>query len=369
MYCSSRARNNISSLQILPPGYLSAKVPWPIHAATAGRINMASFRMSECQDVIEMSPNSRVVWRFLRHLETLWNIQRTLCTTYWCGRLGAHLYSYHGRSAICFMAQWSGRQKSCVPTVIHLKILDVFSISIGKFNPKPHGCLLALRFRLFAMRYIGGSTCGSSLPWNLVCQSSEIPCTTFRVDLCVQHYSHEHRHLDEQCVPTWAEAQYWSNGPHQWSLVGASVHSGSRSTTKFKPQIRDPKIGSTKPTTEKLRFKHKSVGIEVVLSSHNKHAGVPVSPFKTLTGSEISPKTTPAAAAWLIVFILFLQSRGLGVRDVDNSHNIESSRRLGDKCRQQLGDLPKSLFWSNSHLPQTTAGDRDKNPEKKITPP
>ena len=84
-----------------------------------------------------------------------------------------HIYTlYHGRSAICFMAEWSARQKSCVPTVIHLKILDVLSISIGKFNPKPHGCLLALRFRLFAMRFIGGSTCGSSLPWNLVCQSS-----------------------------------------------------------------------------------------------------------------------------------------------------------------------------------------------------
>ena len=32
---------------------------------------------------------------------------------------------------------------------------------------------------------------------------------------------------------------------------------------------------------------------------------------------------------------------------------------LGDKCREQLGDLPKNLFWSNSHLPQTTAADRD----------
>lgn len=44
---------------------------------------------------------------------------------------------------------------------------------------------------------------------------------------------------------------------------------------------------------------------------------------------------------------LFLKSRGLGVRDVDTSRNTGLSRRLGDKCREQLGDLPKNLFWSN----------------------
>ena len=120
--------------EILPPGYLSAKVPWPIHAATAGG------RLSGCRDVIEMSPNSRVVWRFLRHLETLRNIPCTLYTMF----QNMLMYEFGCASILYTM----GHSAICFVYLIHLKILDMFSTHLT--DPKPRlRCLLALRFRLF----------------------------------------------------------------------------------------------------------------------------------------------------------------------------------------------------------------------------
>ena len=52
---------------------------------------------------------------------------------------------------------------------------------------------------------------------------------------------------------------------------------------------------------------------------------------------EISPKNTPTATTWW-------------VRHVNNSCNFDPRGRPGDKCRAQLAEPSKELFWSNSHL-------------------
>ena len=122
MYCSSR---------VGAPGTTSLRNPptWiPISKSTVANpcSNCDGGRVSGCRDVIEMSPNSRVAWRFLRHLETLRNIPSTLYTMFHnmlMYEFGLCIYTlYHGHSAICFVY------------LIHLKILDMFSISIGTFN-------------------------------------------------------------------------------------------------------------------------------------------------------------------------------------------------------------------------------------------
>ena len=47
---------------------------------------------------------------------------------------------------------------------------------------------------------------------------------------------------------------------------------------------------------------------------------------------------------------LFLLSAGVGVRDVDNLCNTESSRSVGDKCREELGEPSKEPFLKQQHL-------------------
>ena len=74
--------------------------------------------------------------------------------------------------------------------------------------------------------------------------------------------------------------------------------------------------------------------------------------------SIISPKNTlKTRHDWL-----FLQSRGAGVRQVDDSHNFNHRRRPVGKSREQFREpFLCNLFCSHCHLPQTTAGDRETN--------
>ena len=46
----------------------------------------------------------------------------------------------------------------------------------------------------------------------------------------------------------------------------------------------------------------------------------------------------------------FLRTGFVWVRHVNNSHNFDPTRRLGDKCRAQVAEPSKELLWSNSHL-------------------
>ena len=49
-------------------------------------------------------------------------------------------------------------------------------------------------------------------------------------------------------------------------------------------------------------------------------------------------------------FDLFQQSGGVGVRDVDDSHNTESSRRLGDNVKSSWGNPLENLVWSKGRF-------------------
>ena len=49
-------------------------------------------------------------------------------------------------------------------------------------------------------------------------------------------------------------------------------------------------------------------------------------------------------------FDLFQQSGGVGVRDVDDSHNTESSRKLGDNVKSSWGNPPKNFFGDDIPL-------------------
>ena len=54
------------------------------------------------------------------------------------------------------------------------------------------------------------------------------------------------------------------------------------------------------------------------------------------------------------------------VRHVNNSGNTELSRRLGDKCREDLGtNFQRNLFLSNSYLPQKTPKGPKMSPKKR----
>ena len=46
----------------------------------------------------------------------------------------------------------------------------------------------------------------------------------------------------------------------------------------------------------------------------------------------------------------FLRTGFVWVRHVNTSHNFDSRRRPGDKCKAQLAEPSKELSWSNSHL-------------------
>ena len=63
---------------------------------------------------------------------------------------------------------------------------------------------------------------------------------------------------------------------------------------------------------------------------------------------QISPKNTPTATTWWVVFCRLGETCQL-----NNSRNVDCRRRLGDKCKAQLAAEPsKELLRSNSHLPK-----------------